>query len=157
MEKKDIEIRDLFTVIRKNQKLTQEEFAKTLKVSRSTIAKIENKEIFVSKNLLYIFLSKYSKHFEPYNIFVEGDKNNIESTNKKLPTFKERIFLKIKDYFEEIDNSDIRGVQTTYENPNNEFNKNMERLVYLERENEILKAKIETQNKFIEQLINKNE
>lgn len=154
MEKKKIELRDLFLEVRNRNNLTQKEFAETLKVSRSTIAKIENKQIEVSDKLLYYFFGKYRKYVDEYDVYTDKylddeDKRPVKNLSKNL------VFMKFKDFFTEVEDTG-GGVQTSYENPNFEFKKNMDRLVFLERENEILKAKIETQNDFIKQLLEKN-
>lgn len=159
MKKKEIEIRDLFIEIRKFKKLTQEDFGKTLKVSRSTIAKIENKEIFVSDKLLGMFFLKYRSLLKPYSIFVYSDETGKTDRDfePKTPTLKEKIFIKFKDFFEDVEEFDtISSVQNTYNNPNTEFKKNMERLAFLERENETLKEKLKIQNDYIKSFINKD-
>lgn len=153
MEKKKIELRDLFLEIRNRINLTQKEFADTLNVSRSTIAKIENKQIAVSDKLLYYFFGKYRKYLEDYDVysdmFLDDDsKKPAKGLSNNL------LFLKVKDFFREDDedNTYFESMKSS----NNEFKKNMDRLVFLERENEILRAKLETQNEFIKQLLEKN-
>lgn len=155
MTKKDIEIRDLFVEIRKKLNYTQHEFADVLNISRSTIAKIESKEIFVSEKLMLNFFTKYRTMLEPYNIYVQ----NSNSKEFKKQSTKSKFLEQIVKFFEEVDTPGEypnSSNQNTVYNPNEEFVKNMKRLVFLEQENKELKAKIESQNEFIRQFLNDN-
>lgn len=156
MEKKDIEIRDLFIEIRKLKKLTQEEFGKTLKVSRSTIAKIENKEMYVSDKLVFYFISKYKNLLNPYNIHILKDEIQGNAKDGFITNFGKKIIIRLKDYFEEIEDDKDPLMIQQIDNPNTAFKKNMERLAFLERENEELKEKIRSQNDYIKNFLNKN-
>lgn len=152
MEKKKIELRDLFLEIRNRNNLTQKEFADTLNVSRSTIAKIENKQIEVSEKLLYYFFGKYRKYLDEYDVYTDmflddEDDNLSEDVSENL------LFMKYKDFCIEDEKGNLWG-QRDQSHP--AYKKDMERLKFLERENEILRAKLETQNDFIKQLLEKN-
>ena len=89
MEKKDITISSLFIELRNKLNLTQTQLAKELNVSRSTIAKIENKEIDISDKLLFMFLSKYKMNIHNnYNIIFDYKKPE-KKPNKILQMIKE--------------------------------------------------------------------
>ena len=63
---------NIFIQIRKNQDLTQTEFAQKLGVSRSLVAKIEANQQEISKNVYKKLLEKYPDEMKKYNLI---DKN----------------------------------------------------------------------------------
>ena len=158
MEKKDITISSLFIELRNKLNLTQTQLAKELNVSRSTIAKIENKEIDISDKLLFMFLSKYKMNIHNnYNIIFDYKKP------EKKPN---KILQMIKEFFEEVDDdipvkynfepvkNDINGTipKHTHTPENTEFLKY--RIEYLEKEIKALQEKINLQDEYILKLLN---
>jgi DNA-binding XRE family transcriptional regulator len=61
-------LNEAFLQVRENLKLTQIDFAKKIGVSRSTIAKIENKEIDVSKKNVFNLWQNFPEQVDKYDI-----------------------------------------------------------------------------------------
>ena len=61
-------LNECFVQIRENLHFTQSEFAKKIGVSRSTIAKIENNEIEVSKKNIFNLWQNYPEQVEKYEL-----------------------------------------------------------------------------------------
>lgn len=66
-----------FTQIRKNEGLTQEQFAEKLGISRSSVAKIEANKQEITKNVREKILEKFPNSI----ISIQKDQNDTEATN----------------------------------------------------------------------------
>ena len=60
-----------FKTIRQNQGFTQEEFAKLLGVSRSTVAKIENEQMGVSDKIIQKLIINFPNDSKLYNLYTK--------------------------------------------------------------------------------------
>lgn len=150
MEKR-IEFVKLLVQIRNNKRLTQNELAELLNVSRSTIAKIENLETVPSSKFITHFLDYFKKDIEEmgYNeVWLYTDVENL--------TFKTVVSLikdKIKDFLTEDENRENNTSPTHTEHKKiNEFS---EILAAKNREIELLEKQIQLLEKQIRLLESK--
>jgi len=75
-----------FKTIRQNQGFTQEEFAKLLGVSRSTVAKIENEQMGVSDKIIQKLIINFPNDSKLYNLYTKKGnlKGNLNYTNNEF-------------------------------------------------------------------------